>query len=89
MRDGKLIKISNIDEIDKYDLVKQMVGRELSAVKHVYQERGELVLEVNNLTSGELIKDISFKAYKNEILGFSGLVGAGRNRVDACNIRSG
>ena len=81
LRDGKLIKISKIDEIDKYDLVKQMVGRELSAVKHVYQERGDLVLEVNNLTSGEIIKDISFKAYKNEILGFSGLVGAGRTEL--------
>ena len=80
-RDGKLIKTMGIGETDKYGLVKLMVGRELNAVKHVYGERGELVLEIKNLTVGSRVKDVSFKAYKNEILGFSGLVGAGRTEL--------
>ena len=80
-RDGKLIKTAKIGEIDKYGLVKLMVGRELAAVKHIYGERGDLVLEVNNLTVSDRVKDVSFKAYKNEILGFSGLVGAGRTEL--------
>ena len=80
-RDGKLIKTMGIGEVDKYGLVKMMVGRELSAVKHIYGERGDLVLEVKNLTVGDRVKDVSFHAYKNEILGFSGLVGAGRTEL--------
>jgi ribose transport system ATP-binding protein len=80
-RDGKLIKTVGIGEIDKFGLVKMMVGREIGTVKHVYSEHGDLVLEVKNLTVGDRVKDVSFQAYKNEILGFSGLVGAGRTEL--------
>ena len=80
-RDGKLIKTMGIGETDKYGLVKLMVGREISESKHSCGECGDLVLEVKNLTVGDSVKDVSFKAYKNEILGFSGLVGAGRTEL--------
>ncbi len=80
-RDGKLIKTMNIGETDKYGLVKLMVGREVSDNKHSSGARGDLVLEVKNLSVGDTVKDVSFKAYKNEILGFSGLVGAGRTEL--------
>ena len=80
-RDGELIKTMSIDETDKFELVRLMVGRELGAVKHTYGQRGDLVMEVKNLTAGNRVKDVSFKVYKNEILGFSGLVGAGRTEL--------
>ena len=80
-RDGKLIDTKQIGKIDKQGLVKMMVGREISEVKHTYRDRGDLVLEVKNITVGDRVKNVSFKAYKNEILGFSGLVGAGRTEL--------
>ena len=81
LRDGKLIKTMDIGETDKYGLVKLMVGREISEKKRIERKRGDLVLEVNNLTAGDRVKNVSFKAYKNEILSFSGLVGAGRTEL--------
>lgn len=80
-RDGKLIGTMGVEETDKQGLVKMMVGREIREVKHTYSERGDLVLEVKNLSVGDRVKKVSFKAYKNEILGFSGLVGAGRTEL--------
>jgi len=59
-----------------------MVGRELT---NVYPKRdvqiGDTVLKVENLTSGELVKDISFEVHKGEILGIGGLVGSRRTEM--------
>ncbi len=81
LRDGKFIKTMNIKDTDQDDLIKHMVGRELG---NTYPEKkpasDEVVLEVENVT-GNGVHDISFKLHKGEILGFAGLVGAGRTEL--------
>lgn len=81
LRDGTYICTKNIQDTDKDDLIKLMVGRTL---KESYPPRNyaadEIILEVKNLT-GNGVKDISFQLRKGEILGFGGLVGAGRTEL--------
>ena len=82
LRDGKYIDTVNIADTDKQGLIKLMVGRELSENYPVKDNKpsDEVVLEVNNL-SGNGVRDISFRLHKGEILGFAGLVGAGRTEL--------
>ena len=82
LRDGKYIDTVNIADTDKQGLIKLMVGRELSENYPVKDNKpsDEVVLEVNNL-SGNGVRDISFQLHKGEILGFAGLVGAGRTEL--------
>lgn len=83
LRDGQYIATKEIQDTDKDDLVRLMVGRTL---KETYPERDftqeETVLEVKNLT-GNGVKNISFSLKRGEILGFGGLVGAGRTELAA------
>ena len=81
LRDGQYVTTLNIKETDRQDLIRHMVGRELTST---YPEKkpasDEVVLEVENLT-GNGVKNINFKLHKGEILGFAGLVGAGRTEL--------
>ena len=83
MRDGQYIKTLNTNETNRDELVKLMVGRELS---DEYPKRnveiGGEILRVEHLsTEATDIEDVSFTLRKGEILGFAGLVGAGRTEV--------
>ncbi|GHV72779.1 D-ribose transporter ATP-binding protein [Spirochaetia bacterium] len=80
-RDGKYIKTMNTADTNADELVKLMVNRTLGEQYPAkgYQ-RGEPVLEVRGLAT-PMLKDINFTAYRGEILGFAGLVGAGRTEV--------
>ena len=82
LRDGTYIKTVNIQDTDKQGLIKLMVGRELSENYPVKDNPAghEVVLKVENL-SGNGVKNISFELHKGEILGFAGLVGAGRTEL--------
>jgi len=81
MRDGCYISTKNTIETNRQELINLMVGREL---KESYPPRknppGEIALEVKNLT-GNGNRKISFSVRKGEILGISGLVGAGRTEL--------
>ncbi len=81
MRDGNYIDTKNTSNTSRKELINLMVGREL---KETYPERDtssqEVMLEVKNLY-GNGVKDISFAVKKGEILGLSGLVGAGRTEA--------
>ena len=81
MRDGCYITTKNTKETNRQELINLMVGREL---KESYPPRknlpGEIALEVKNLT-GNGVRNISFSVRKGEILGISGLVGAGRTEL--------
>ncbi len=81
MRDGEKVGVYNIDEITEDRIVELMVGRKLESY-YVKDSRplDEVVLEVRGFT-GERFKDVSFNLKKGEILGFSGLVGAGRTEL--------
>ncbi len=82
LRDGELVGTVNNSDVAERDLITMMVGRELT---NVYPKRevpiGDVVLKVENLTSGELFKGISFDVHKGEIFGIGGLVGSRRTET--------
>ena len=81
LRDGQYIATRNVAETDRQELIKLMVGRELTETYNSRtHELGEAALEVKNLT-GNGVKNISFQVRKGEILGIGGLVGAGRTEI--------
>ncbi|RUL87330.1 sugar ABC transporter ATP-binding protein [Tautonia sociabilis] len=83
LRDGRLVGTRAMAEVDRAELIRMMVGRELSAVfPKVEVEPGAVVLEVQGLgcrASG--VRDVSFFVRSGEILGLAGLVGAGRTET--------
>lgn len=82
MRDGEYVKTVETSETNRKELVGLMVGRELGEdFPKRSVELGEEVLRVENLSASKKLKDISFVLRKGEILGFAGLVGAGRTEV--------
>jgi len=82
MRDGKHVSTTPVVEMTKDKLIADMVGRSLDNLfpKKSF-DRGEEYLRVEGLTSIGKFKNISFTAYGGEVLGFSGLVGAGRTEL--------
>jgi ABC-type sugar transport system ATPase subunit len=82
LRDGSKVDTFFIKDVTEKKLVTSMVGREMkdyyNRAAHV---RGREMLRVENLTREREFKDISFSAYAGEILGISGLIGAGRTEV--------
>ncbi len=81
-RDGTHIITAPVSEMDTEEIIKHMVGRELSNLFPKREvEIGEVVLEVRHLTRPGVFADVSFQLRRGEILGFAGLVGAGRTEV--------
>ena len=81
LRDGSFIGTRNTAETSENELISMMVGREFNNMYGNKRVTGkEVILEVKNLTTDK-VKDISFTLKKGEILGFSGLVGAGRTEL--------
>lgn len=82
LRDGCYIGSGLIGEISREELIKMMIGREL---KQQYPERsvepGEELLKVEGFSDGKRVKKVSFTLRKGEVLGFAGLVGAGRTET--------
>lgn len=93
-RDGSFIQTLNVADTNMEELIRIMVNRELGQQfpeKHYH--KGEKVLEIKNLNTS-LLKNINLEAYRGEILGLAGLVGAGRTETvralfGADKIRSG
>lgn len=84
MRDGEYVGTVYTKDTTKDDIVKMMVGRVIYGDKKEQSSvspDAPVILEVKNLKKGKEIKDVSFKLRKGEILGFSGLMGAGRTEV--------
>lgn len=81
LRDGQYITTCNIKDITKQDMIKLMVGRELTnAYPPKIPASDEVVLDVKNV-SGNGVHDVSFQLHRGEILGFAGLVGSGRTEL--------
>ncbi len=86
LRDGEYVGTVVTDEVEMREIVSMMVGREVSAEARPRTKRlsDEVVLKVSNLSSKNLLHDINFEVREGEILGFAGLVGAGRTEVARC-----
>jgi ribose transport system ATP-binding protein len=83
MRDGEYVATVAAQDTTVEAIIGMMVGRSLSDVarSHSTADKGEVALEVRNLNAGPLVRDVSFALHKGEILGFAGLMGAGRTEV--------
>lgn len=82
-KDGKYMGTYGVNEITEEELIRKMVGRDLGDVYNSLdrnKEIGGVLLEVKNLKTDHT-KEVSFQLRKGEVLGFAGLVGAGRTEV--------
>ena len=85
IRDGEYIGTRLSDQASNDELIAMMVGRQLTNYyTRTFGNPQEKVLEVKNLNAGTFLKDISFHLNSGEILGFAGLVGAGRSELMKC-----
>ncbi len=82
LRDGSVVSTDRAEDLDLDTVISRMVGRKLS---NVYPKEdikiGEKAIEVENFSQDNLFENVSFYARKGEIVGFAGLVGAGRTEV--------
>jgi ribose transport system ATP-binding protein len=84
MRDGEYVGTVNTADVTKDDIVKMMVGRVIMGDKKpcsACPADAPVVLEVKNLNAGKEVKNVNFQLRRGEILGFAGLMGAGRTEV--------
>ena len=82
LRDGETVHTCALSELTTSQLIKYMVGREVTSI---YQRDavppGDELLRVHNLTRGEVLQDITFSLRAGEIVGLGGLMGAGRTEL--------
>ncbi len=82
MRDGSYVDTTPISETSVDELVRQMVGRDVTELyPKLPADVGDVVLEVDGLTRAGVFRDITFTLRAGEIVGLAGLVGAGRSEV--------
>lgn len=84
MRDGGYVGTLITSECSKSDIINMMVGRviyEEPKSKSMVAPDAPIVMKVEHLNAGKMVQDVSFELHKGEILGFSGLMGAGRTET--------
>lgn len=82
LRDGQYRGTLNTAETNEEDVTQLMIGRKLDLTRNVrHHELGNVALEVRNLSCGDLYRDVNFEVRRGEVVGFYGLVGAGRTEI--------
>ena len=86
LRDGACVETCNIRDLSRNSLIRMMVGREVSSVYPVRENKaGNVALEIRHVTcEGSGVKDVSLKVNHGEIVGLAGLVGSGRTQLAEC-----
>ena len=82
LRDGRIIGTRNISDVTTPDLIRMMVDRELTdQYPRQKTEKGSEKLQLEDISTGALLRNISFRLYAGEILGVAGLLGSGRTEL--------
>lgn len=81
LRDGRKVTDVLMSETSESAVIARMVGRELAAAEHKGFAQDDVVLDVSGLSRGTAVRDASLKLHRGEVLGVSGLVGAGRTEL--------
>lgn len=82
LRDGSYRGTVNTADTDEEAVTQLMIGRKLDLTRNEsHHELGDVALEVRGLCCGELFRDINFEVRRGEVVGFYGLVGAGRTEI--------
>ena len=82
MKDGQLVKVAEVSEMTKDDIITSMAGSKVEKTVRVLRElRSEVFFEARNISRKGEFDQISFRIRKGEILGVAGLVGAGRTEI--------
>jgi len=83
LRDGRHVATEKVSDTNPDRMIHQMVGREIKQYtsRHLERQPGPELLRVENLSSPGKFGDVSFRLHAGEVLGFAGLVGAGRSEV--------
>jgi len=82
LRDGQHVATRPVSEVDEAQLVSMMVGRSVDRLYPAKQgEDGEVILELKGVSHRSVVKDISLRLRRGEILGLAGLVGSGRTET--------
>lgn len=85
MRDGEYVGTEEVQKTNKDHLIAMMVGRELNQYyTRDYHRAKEVILKCENISDGHAVEGASFELRRGEMLGFAGLVGAGRSEVMKC-----
>ena len=85
LRDGTYVGTEVVKDTTRDHLIAMMVGRELTKYyTRDYMEPGRVVLKCENIADGKMVKGASFELREGEIIGFAGLVGAGRSETMKC-----
>lgn len=82
LKDGAYVDTLNVADVSKDELIHLMVGREMSDIYNInHQALGDELLKVESFSDSEHFHDVGFTLHRGEILGFFGLVGAGRSEM--------
>jgi monosaccharide-transporting ATPase len=87
MRDGRTVRVADMNELSKLDLVTTMLGRELNSVLHAHGNNHAAdasqapLLSVEHLAVGRKVRDVNFDVRPGEIVGLAGLLGSGRTEA--------
>jgi ABC-type sugar transport system ATPase subunit len=82
LRDGQMISTGLIEDVDQDQLIARMVGREVRDIyPPLHAPVGGELIRVEHLTAKGVFADVSFEVHRGEIVGFAGMMGAGRSEI--------
>ncbi len=82
LRDGQFVATNHVSEMNIGKMIQLMVGRSIEEVPHTEkQSKGDIVLDVKQLTRSGAFENVTFSVHSGEIVGLAGLVGSGRSEI--------